>query len=221
MRQLKFALITEGISEHNIIKHILQRYCDKEPIINQLQPQIIDSKQRTIGGWCEVLKYCEREADLQEALRNNDYIVIQIDTDMCETSPFSVSKQENGRMLTEQELWNRVSERLHSAIPDSIDKSRIIFAISSDIIECWLLPIFCTSEVTKKKVLGCLSKLNAELKRNNLHPITDKNSIQAQRTYRSILKLIKKRNDIKKCADYHYGFKEFLQQLSLLPDNRG
>lgn len=218
MGQLKFALITEGISEHNIIKHILQRYCCKEPIINQLQPQVIDNKQRTIGGWSEVLKYCEREGDLQEALRNNDYIVIQIDTDMCETSPFSVAKQENGRMLTEIELWNKVAERLLYAIPDSIDKSRIVLAISSDIIECWLLPIFCTNETTKKKNFGCLNQLNAELRRNNLHPITDKNSNQAQRTYRIILKLIKKRNDIKKCADYHYGFNMFLQQLSNITD---
>lgn len=214
MGQLKFALITEGVSEHGIIKHILQRYCKEEPIINQIQPQIIDNKQNTPGGWNEVLKYCERKEDLEEVLRNNDYIVIQIDTDMCETSPYSVAKQENGKTLTEKELWAKISDRILNSITDSIDKSRILLAISSEIIECWLLPIYCTSESSKRKVKGCLDQLNAELRRNNEHVITEKNSDQAKRTYRNILKLIKKPKEISKCASYHYGFASFLQQIS-------
>lgn len=214
MGQLKFAIISEGVSEHNIIKHILQRYCDEEPIINQLQPQIIDDKQNTPGGWNEVLKYCERETDLQEALRNNDYIVIQIDTDMCETAPYSVSKQEQDRTLSEEELCNKVSDRIMNSIPQSIDNSRILLAISSEIIECWLLPIYCTSEAAKRKVLGCLEQLNHELRRNNEHVITDKNSDLAKRTYRNILKLIKKPKNIEECAKYHYGFSSFLEQIS-------
>lgn len=104
-----FALITEGASEHFVIKHILQRYCLEEPVINQIQPQLINDKQENIGGWHEVIKYCGRTSDLQEILKRNDYIVIQIDTDMCETEPYSVSR--NGA-ASHQELWAKVRERI-------------------------------------------------------------------------------------------------------------
>ncbi len=42
---MTFALITEGISEHRIIKHILLK-CFKEfdPDINQIQPKISNDK---------------------------------------------------------------------------------------------------------------------------------------------------------------------------------
>lgn len=133
---------------------------------------------------------------------------------MCETSPYSVSKQEQGRMLTEEELYYKVSDRIMHSIPASIDRSSILLAISSEIIECWLLPIYCTSEAAKRKVFGCLAQLNQELKRNNEHVITDKNSDQAKRTYRNILKLIRKPKDIEKCAKFHYGFSVFLVQIS-------
>ena len=46
---MKFALITEGPSEHRIIKHIIAKYFkDQEPEINQIQPKIVNEKQETI-----------------------------------------------------------------------------------------------------------------------------------------------------------------------------
>lgn len=43
---MKFALITEGPSEHKIIKHILSKYFKGfDPEINQIQPKIVDGKQ--------------------------------------------------------------------------------------------------------------------------------------------------------------------------------
>lgn len=88
---MKFALITEGVSEHRIIKHIIAKFFkEQEPDINQIQPKMLNEKQETTGGWVEVLKYCERE-ELRSILIENDYLVIQIDTDQSQTTPFNIN----------------------------------------------------------------------------------------------------------------------------------
>lgn len=213
MEGKSFALITEGVSEHQIIKHILQRYLDEEPEIQQLQPEIIDGKQRAIGGWNEVLNYCKREENLRTALLYNDYIVIQIDTDQCQIDPFSVPKMENGQQLSMEELWQRVYNRIMNAIPASIDKSRIIVAICSDTIECWLLPVCCATEIAKKHTNQCVTHLNRELRRLDIHPIVDKNSNQARASYAAVLSRMKKKREIEDAAQRHYGFEQFISRL--------
>lgn len=213
MSTKSFALITEGASEHQVIKHLLQHYMEEEPVINQIQPQIIDDKQQTVGGWNEVLKYCEREKELLEILKYNDFIVIQIDTDMCETEPYSVPRNENGHQLTADELWLRVYERIMNAIPTSVDKSRVIVAICMETIECWLLPACCTRDVDSRHTNNCLMHLNNELRRMNMHIITDKNSEQSRGIYQAVLKRMRKPKDIKSASVFHYGFGKFLEQL--------
>lgn len=208
-----FALITEGASEHYIIKHILLQYMDDEPDINQIQPQLLNGKQQTIGGWNEVLKYCEREEDLLAILKFNDYIVIQIDTDQCQIHPYSVNKMEGGKIITNEELWERVYNRIMDAIPSSIDKTRIIIAICSDTIECWLLPVVCTKDTTADSTNQCVKKLNKGLCRLNIRPITDKNSSQARISYGAVLARMRKSKEIRSVAALHYGFGQFLKQL--------
>jgi len=213
MSSKSFALITEGASEHQVIKHILQNYLDEEPEVNQIQPQLLDDKQNSVGGWNEVLKYCERENELLEILKYNDFIVIQIDTDMCETAPYSVPRNENGHQLTMDELWLRVHDRIMDALPNSVDKSRVIVAICSETIECWLLPVCCTRPVDQRHTNQCLSHLNDELRRMNMHIITDKNSEQSRGIYQAVLKRMRKPIDIKAASSFHYGFGQFLEQL--------
>lgn len=213
MAAKSFALITEGASEHQVIKHLLQHYMAEEPIINQIQPEIIDDKQQSVGGWNEVLKYCEREKELLEILKYNDFIVFQIDTDMCETYPYSIPRNENGHQLTPDELWLRVYNRILSTIPVSVDKSRVIVAICTETIECWLLPVCCTRDVDSRHTNQCLTYLNKELRRMKLHVITDKNSEQSRCIYQTVLKRMRKPKDIKSASSFHYGFGQFLKQL--------
>lgn len=61
---MTFALVTEGISEHRIIKHLISKYLkDLDPDINQMQPRLTDNEKKqsdgSIGGWVEVLKYSQ------------------------------------------------------------------------------------------------------------------------------------------------------------------
>lgn len=216
---MKFALITEGASEHRVIKHILSRYCkDSDPVINQIQPKLNKGKQLGIGGWNEVLKYCERKEELEAALVENDYIVIQIDTDMSEIEPYSVNKMEEGQYIGHDKLWDKVRERLESALPETISRDKIIYAISIHTIECWLLPVFYT-DGKRCNVNNCLDTLNAAITKKNLHKITDKNSFTSARVYDEILNNIKKQKDILACASYNVGFNNFVSQLNAVLDN--
>ena len=212
---LSFAVITEGVSEHIIIKHIISHFFKEDTIINQLQPLIdVKGQQLVPGGWNEVLKYCSQEAILQSVLEYNDYIVIQIDTDMSEIEPYSVSKlNDKGERVTNEILWERVHKRLLEEICETIDKNRILFAICIDEAECWLLPAVCSVERKKSAYLNCCYRLNDELVRLNEAPIIEKTSVQAIRSYLSVLKKMKKRREIESIASYHYGFLQFIEQL--------
>lgn len=212
---MDIALITEGVSEHIVIKHIIQRYLKElDPEVNQVQPLINKGKQSSIGGWNEVLKYCQREEELKTALEYNDYIVFQIDTDMSETSPYSVMQSINGNYIGDDKLWNDVKLRLETSISSSIDKSRIIYAICIQTTECWLLPIFYSNS-TRCDINNCLKSINRALSKNNEKGLSkgDKNNNDSRQAYQSILRMIKKEDDIKDCSQYNYGFKNFIDQL--------
>ena len=218
MSSKSFALITEGASEHHIIKHILLHYMQEEPDINQIQPQLLNDKQQNIGGWNEVLKYCEREEDLQAILKLNDYIVIQIDTDQCQVDPYSVSRMDNGAVINTEQLWQRVYDRIMNAIPASIDKTRVIVAICTETIECWLLPVCCNRDGDKAHTNQCLNHLNHELRRLRINPITDKNSDRARNSYAVVLSKMRKTKDIEASAEFHYGFARFLSELDAITE---
>ncbi len=209
---MRFALITEGISEHRIVKHILEKYFKNSDIYcRPIQPQIYNEKQASSGGWLEVLKYCTREDDLNEIFNNNDYLVIQIDTDQSQTKPFNISHtKSNNKLKTIEELYNDVIYKLRDLIPPNIIEEhgdKIFFAISIHTIECWLLPIYYNNN-HKSDTSNCLFSLNKELKKKNIHPIPpkDKNNPVSIRTYDTILRNWGKKQDIINSAQHNFGF---------------
>lgn len=220
---LSFAVVTEGVSEYSIIKHIIQHYLAEDPIVRRLQP-LVDANDHQVGagGWNEVLKYCAQVDCLQSALEYNDYIIVQIDTDMCETAPFSVSRVADGGGLVSYDiLLQRVKQRLIDEISDTIDISKIIFAICIEEAECWLLPAVCAIENKKNATKNCCNRVNAELKRLKVPIIVEKNSPQANRSYAFLLSKMKKKRDIENAASYHFSFNQFLVQLALAESNIG
>ena len=224
---MTFALVTEGISEHKIIKQILSKYFkDQDPDINQMQPRLTDDEKKqedgSIGGWVEVLKYCEDENELNSIFNENEYLVIQIDTDMCEVFPFSVSQQNKN----DSELHCDIVERLKKAIPHNIKEryiDKIIFAISINTIECWLLPLFYQDDVHRCKTTNCLRHLNTALERNNMHIIStigNKNDFNSQRAYGEILQKIRRSHDVEDCSQYNFGFRMFVSQLDIIKQSQ-
>jgi hypothetical protein len=213
---MKFALITEGASEHRIIKHIIAKYFkDQEPDINQIQPKILNEKQETTGGWVEVLKYCERE-ELKSIMVENDYLVIQIDTDQSQNAPFDINHlKPTGKEKTPTELLKDVLDKLNSLILPEIKAAyseKIFFAISIHTLECWLLPIYTSNH--KSDIKGCFATLNKEIVKKNIKSISAaKNSPSSQQSYRSILSNWKRKKEIEDSAQCNAGFKFFVAGL--------
>lgn len=215
---MKFALITEGISEHRILKHLITKFFkDQEPLINQIQPKLNQQKQDGTGGWREVLKYCERD-EIRDILIENDYLVIQIDTDMSSISPYSIEHTKpNGAHKTQEELYEEVLQKLQSLIQQPIWKTyhnRIFFAISIHILECWLLPMVNTKY---EQTNNCLPLLNQELRKKKQQTISAKNSSQSIKAYDNVLRNANRRKEILAYAKYHYSFGRFVQDLERIP----
>jgi hypothetical protein len=218
---MNFGLITEGASEHRIIRHIITRYFkDQQPVINQIQPKIVNEKQETAGGWNEVLKYCGRD-EINGALVENDYLVIQIDTDQSSIKPFSISHTDNGgKPKSSAQLHDEVVQKLSSLIKEDIRekyKGRIFFAICIHTIECWLLPVFYVNK-HKTDTSNCLSTLNVALGKHDIHIITsaNKNKPNGIRSYDAVLKDLKKKGDIEGISQHNIGFHNFINSLKTI-----
>jgi hypothetical protein len=215
---MKFALITEGASEHRVIKHIIAKYFKAiEPEINQIQPKLIDDTQESTGGWNEVLKYCGRD-EMDDILIENDYLIIQIDTDQSQTSPFSINHtSQSGQPKSPEQLYIDVKQKLISLIKEPIfdaNAHKIFFAICIHSIECWLLPI-CYTDSRRTNTNNCLTTLNNALARQNklVIPPTANNKPNGIRAYDALLKNIKRKTDVVANAQYNLGFKKFIESL--------
>jgi hypothetical protein len=223
---MKFALITEGPSEHRIIKYIVTKYFkDHDPEINQIQPKLIDGKQdnKTPGGWNEVLKYCGRE-ELKDIFVENDYLIIQIDTDQSQLLPFNISHiHPDNKQKSTEELCNEVVENLRGRVLQEVKEKygdKIFFAICVHTIECWLLPLFY-SDKHINKTLNCLKTLNAAFRKNDIHIITseNKNEPNGIKSYETALKKWKRKQDINNTAKHNAGFKNFVDSLNAIKVN--
>ena len=84
----KIGVVCEGVSDFKIIKHIVERYLrDYDINTIPLKPKMTaQGKQDGYGTWQGVFKYISGEDQLIiEAVNEGcKYIIIQIDTDVCE-----------------------------------------------------------------------------------------------------------------------------------------
>ena len=137
-----FALIAEGPSDHVVLTYFLAAYFqDPNIIANPVQPP----SALIPGGWTEVLRCCSSPR-VEASLVDNDFVVIQIDTDVCEDVGFDVPRRSvAGDELAPDEMAEAVTKFLISRfLPGVYAKfaDRIIFAVCVDSIECWLLPLY-------------------------------------------------------------------------------
>jgi len=138
-------------------------------------------------------------------------VVVQIDTDVC--AEYGVEH------LTDDlpKLWKNVCDNLTNRIPADFDKSKLIFAISIDETECWLIPFIDENKKNCENIDRCVNLVNKSIKKQNLFIDRDnKNSDGAKSAYDYILKQKKKPKDIKECSEYNYGFKKLIEQLDTL-----
>ncbi len=163
-----FAGITEGLTDQIVIENILVGYFKNPDIdVNWLQPlrdETDKNRSKGHGGWHQVFEYCESD-NFKEAFQYNEYIIIQIDTDVSEEVGYDIPKLADGREFSPEQLIRRVGEKFKGLIGEDFYEQyggRIIFAISVHSIECWLLPLYYTDN-RKSKVKNCLDTLNQRL----------------------------------------------------------
>lgn len=116
-----FALITEGITDQIVIENILKGYFHKDDMeFKELQPSK-DNTDTNYGNWLNVFEYCG-SSKFRGAFQYNEYIIIQIDTDVSEEKHYDVPRYENGVELTPEELIKNVISKFKEIIGTEVYK---------------------------------------------------------------------------------------------------
>lgn len=174
-----FGLIAEGPTDQRVLKNILIGFFnDPDLTVRFLQPLLdaTDVSQRQ-GGWTQVLAYCQ-SSRLQEAFGQNEYLVVQIDTDRLFEQPFNLDLNQPVETLVSQVI-EKIEESMRGAFEkDFLEKyrSKILFAVAVNEIECWLLPLYYQDQ-TSIGMRGCLGKLNDKLRKEKEHIVNPDNKV--------------------------------------------
>lgn len=213
---MKIGLICEGLTDYIVLENLLCNYLtiDDEDI-KQLQPLLdeTDKKQANFGGWEQVLVYLQ-STDFVNAVENHDYLIVQIDTDICEQKNFAVnpisladSNQAQFYDLVKQRLISQINQRYN----DNFEKyaPKIIFCICIHSLECWLLVHYQKAQTQQEKITGCENALNNTLIKQNLAYKKD------YAHYNKLSQKIKPK-DIELIAKHSFSFEQFLQQVKVL-----
>lgn len=215
---VRIGVICEGASDYRILKHITERYLsDIGAFTVSIQPKItIDGAQDEYGGWKIVLKTIEGEGNrIIDANIEDDFIITQIDTDVCHEYGIDSTNKNY------ETLYEEVSSMIDKKLPEEINTSKIIKAISINSIECWLIPYVCNNENKCVRTNNCLNVVNNIINKKDWGTIdaSNKNNPQARPIYEKILSLNKKPKEIKEASKYNYGFSQFIHQLDKIRES--
>jgi hypothetical protein len=148
---LTFATVAEGPTDHAVVQNILLGFFQEQDLdsgdITPTQPLLDETGKQlagSLGGWQQVLRWLE-ERRYDEAFQFNEYVVVQIDTDVCENAGFDVPKTANGATCSPEELVIAVRKRLMEIIgTEDLETyaGRFHCAVAVHELECWLLPLW-------------------------------------------------------------------------------
>ena len=204
-------LITEGPTDQIIIKQLLAKYLGDPNIDTRtLQPNTDCSDiAKHFGGWGRVFDYCA-SSDFETALQAMDFVLIQLDTDVCEE--YGVKKRIGDRDVHESEIIEEAKTKLIQKMGISLYrayKGKIILAISHGSLECWLLPLYFNDN-NRKKTMNCCNQLNQALKKEGF---TIDCNHKAPLFYNKICKNLKNKAQILKMKDGNLSFNDFINRL--------
>lgn len=207
-----FGLIAEGITDHVVLENILIGYFnDPDLTIRPLQPlRDATDALKGFGGWYNVFEYCKSEV-FKDAFIQNDYLIIQIDTDCSSELHYDVPKisGESNEVFIERiisKFQKDILERFGNIFFENY-KQNILFAVAVDEIECWLLPLYY-SDKTRSATNNCLFKLNQKLIKENLKPIVAND--KDPKTYQKISRKFWKHKTLKDCYSHNPSFNYFV-----------
>ncbi len=227
---MKFALACEGITDQISIENILSGYIEEDVSedTTYLQPPFdeTDKKQSDFGGW-ELLFGYLASTRFKEDVINNEYVIVQVDTDASENEGFNIRHTDScNKELEENRIIENVVKKLVSLIDskecDFYEKHshKIIFSISVHSLECWIYAYYNyetpkkskRNHVTKKsKTKGCFKALTFLLKKNNKFK-----SVVISKNYKSydmLTRPFRTKKCITKAAEGSKSLAIFLEQL--------
>lgn len=160
---ITIGIISEGRTDQIIIQHVLFGYFAAHR--DELEIEPVFPPERTAdgiahGGWT-VLKGWLQSGAHRQVLQFRDYLVVHVDTDVCEQLGFDVSRRdpETGAPRDVMTLRAAVIDRLTEWMGRDFCETyrdRLLFAIAVDQTECWLLPLLVTQKAKQAKTTGCL-----------------------------------------------------------------
>lgn len=207
-----FALITEGITDQVAISAVLYGLYDEEPEIRPVQPlrdATDEARQGNRAGWEKVFEYCSLD-DFAAVFATNDYVIIQVDTDVCGHPNFPVALVDENGERSPADLVEEVKSFIKGKIAPAILATygrRILYAISVHSLECWLLPLYGATAGDKGRTKNCESHLTRALNKKNIAFQKD------YRTYTKLAKSLEKRAGIDTVSKHNESFKLFVASL--------
>jgi hypothetical protein len=165
-------ILSEGRTDQKVIEQVLLGFFNRTDALEInpfFPPEVPLPGEPEEGGWT-VLKRRLQGGHHRQALQFNDYLVIHIDTDVCEEIGYGVPRRDpsTGAALEPDVLRKAAIGRLIEWLdPDFHAKygHRLLFAVAVDTIECWLLPLLEDKPAKQRKTTGCAAAANVALKR--------------------------------------------------------
>lgn len=221
---MDFGIASEGVTDQVIIQNVLCGYFDSvydlEQEITFVQPHKDASDEQDIrgyGSWTSLFSYL-KDRRFREDVINMEFLIIQIDTDVCEEIGFDVCRVDSSNNeLSIAELVDKVLERLILQIsledPNfyGLFSEKIIFAICVDSIECWLYKHYETDTRKTKvtKIKNCAGSLNNVI----LKTYKKLSAKKCAKEYEKLSKPFRKKKIINQIVNLDNSFDIFIRNL--------
>ena len=216
-----FGLACEGVTDQITIENILCGYFknpDLDEEITKLQPPFDETdqkqKEKEFGGWQMLLAYLSTTRFRDDVL-NNNFIVIQVDTDVSNEKGFDVPQVDaDNQPLIPEVLITNVIAKLVATIESGEagfyqqHSEKIIFCVSVHSLECWLYAHHNKKPLSKPKITGCYKALSYLL------PTTEK----TYRCYDELSRVFLNRKNIDTVVEKDPSFCIFIQSLEKIED---
>ena len=171
---VSFAIIAEGITDQVVIESIVRGFYrglgyEEDVFFNMLQPlrdatDLSRQAEGCFGGWEQVLEHCGLTENLMEALDFNEYLIIHLDSDLCQHESIDINMSSPVEALVSS-LRNLVIGRLGEDFYRDCGE-RVIFAVAVHSTECWLLSLHTKSAAEVGRVNSCYDLLSSILRRS-------------------------------------------------------